>query len=208
MLDFWESMGRVVANEKGLRDRLLSDSTLTAPNPPINCDPKTGAPRTEAFQIATSKYHRLTRILAADLHFQPVSLFCLGEWLRVLPFGFNKLPTTKIKLTGRGYLFYAALGAITVDDTFAGEFADDAASAFPLLNKAERQDVEDLVSLAKDTLPGGYCDVAVTFCVEKWPAPCFVLVRPYVSEPNQTHPSLQTNSRLSARRPAKQSLIK
>jgi len=188
MLDFWETMGRFIANEGGLRDTLLQDDSLTSPNVSVYCDPKVGTRHRESWSINTDKYDTLSDILTEHLVFQPASLFCLGEWLRVLPPAKSEgyiIPTTPVNLIGRDSTFYAALGAITVDEAFAQEFALDP-GVFPLLT--DEASIADLVSIANDP---AYFNMALNLCADGWPPPCFVLVRPYAAEPTQTQPSLE-----------------
>ncbi len=193
MLDFWESMGRVVANENGLRDLLLGDAELTSPNEAVmSADLVTGTKRVESWSIPTAKYGKLEGLLSQYLTYKPVSAFSLGEWLRVLPSAkasdFGGVPKTEVNLTGRSAQFYAGLGAITVDDTFAAAFAADPATKFPLVTDAA--DVTDLQQIASDT--NGFGDAAIAFCEGFWPPPCFVLVSPYSDLTAQVHPALQS----------------
>ncbi|MEO8660472.1 MAG: hypothetical protein ABI693_18530 [Bryobacteraceae bacterium] len=188
MLDFWEGLGRFIANEGGLRDILLEDDSLTSANTPVYCDPKVGVRHRESWSINTDKYYTLSAILAQHLVFQPASLVCMGEWLRFLPpaksEGFT-IPTTPVNLLGRDHTFYAALGAITVDEAFAAEFALDP-GVFPLVT--DPVSIADLVNIANDS---NYFNMALNLCAAGWPPPCLVLVRPYSAQPTQTQPSLE-----------------
>ena len=191
MLDFWETMGRMVADEKNLRSSLLADRELTRPNTPVFVNAG-GQTHREAWNIPTTKYDSLRGILNDHLTYQPISAFTLGEWLRVLPSDslkkdFGRLPATGVKLQNRSPEFYAGLGAITVDDTFGEKFLHSPAESFPLVRDA--QDRNDLRTIAGLTSAGQFMDVAVDFCRGNWPPPCFVLVEPYAA--NETHPSLE-----------------
>src|SRR5260370_15230741 len=166
MLDFWETMGRMTANENGLWTKLLADQQLKIPNNTIAFAPTPQFAVVEALQIPTDKYAHLRSILDQEIRFRPLSLFGLGEWLRVLPLkdiagAFAGLATTGLPLSLRSPAFYACLGAMISDDTFAAEFADDP-TRFPLLT--DRAEIDDLRGIAADVTPRHLMDTAVPFC--------------------------------------------
>jgi hypothetical protein len=207
MLDFWETLGRVVANENGLRDTLFKPNiqnvpnVLLTPNVPVYSN-GAGTPEI-AIQIqsnqsnpATNKYKTLFKILQDHTYFRPLSLFCQSEWLRALPLTGLQQALIDLEaaaapndLAKRSAMFYAGLGAIVSDDSFASDYAADP-NLFPLLPSTSTGEVSILVKLAGTVgVPNGFMDYAAGVCNKFWPPPCFVVVEPY-SKDNQLHPTL------------------
>jgi hypothetical protein len=191
MLDFWESTGRVIGNEKGIYDQLVGTTELTVPNKEIIVQTAGGASHLEAWQIPTPKYDTLAQILRQHVYFQPLSMFGMGEWLRALPLLAAQPFPQQMRMpgpviTGRSPQFYAMLGAIAVDNLFAAEFVATSKVSSLMEQALTVADMADLKTIAIDN---AFMTTAVQFCDRFWPPPCFVLLTPY-NVPAQIHPDL------------------
>lgn len=192
MLDLWESLGRVIANENGLGDAILA--LPLQPYQILTCPTSPAPPHHVALVIPADNYNVLSPLLHRHVTYQPVSMFSLGEWLRVLPaagLGAKLTPLRDLvtKRLGCSAAFYAGLGAITVDQIFAVQVAADPLTTFPLLALAPADEVALLKFLATSTGPDDYQVRSRKFCDGFWPEPCFAKVRPY-ENPALFHPDL------------------
>ena len=199
MLDFWEAMGWMIANQGGIRDTLFSNTLLVTGNTTVSINGEEVAQQIVSSQSvpANNKYTTLASLLAPfSFNFQPLSYITQGEWLRVLPSpglqaaltGVGTAVTAAgVTLTGRSGVFYAGMGAIVSDDSFAARFVATPV-VFPLVSG---QDQTDLLTLASTSgTPGGFMALAADMCRLFWPPPCLVIVDAYAKD-SQLQPTLR-----------------
>lgn len=185
MLDFWETVGRLLTNA-ALRNSLFTDAMLTAVNNP---DPKG-----RGLLIPNAKYLQLGVLMAGVNRHQPMSVLAQGELLRVIPdAGFRKpINDLAALLPNLGMVsehFLATLGALTTDNQFRSKFQSflslaEAQKFFPGLVQT---DFDTLKSVVASTAPGSFSDLATKLCDGEWSPVCFVLAVPYAVDP-QLHP--------------------
>ena len=169
MFDFWETIGRYIADENDLRKQLLAETSLF--------DKNTADPR--GVRIRNSKYVTLTSIVEPHLEYRPMSLWSKGELLRVLPAAIvvicldkmgQRAEYLRIKLKGQTSDFYACLGTIAIDMDFGPRFAHDA-SLFPSV--VNDPGLADLQKLAGDGGgSGSFRALVMDMCGDQWNPPC------------------------------------
>ena len=178
MTDFWEILGRSIA-DKGFRDTLCGDPELKTPNTVVP----------GGVHASREKYAKVSELIEAevpDLGHGPVSMFAKGELLRILPSASlqpdlealaARVETLGVNVKGRSPRFYAALGAMTVDDVFAGQMGANPNGVFGGLAEDEAEDVRTVAADVNG--PDSFAMAAVGICGRSWEPDCFVRARPY-----------------------------
>ena len=169
MYDFWETIGRYIADEGDLRKKLLAETSLFEQNVRVGHE----------VRIKSSKYATLTAIVEPLIEYKPMSLWSKGELLRVLPASIVVICLDKmghraahlgVNLKGQSSEFYACLGTIAIDMDFGPRFAHDA-NLFP--NVKNDPGLKGLQKLAADAVGSeAFRSLVMEMCGDQWNPPC------------------------------------
>jgi hypothetical protein len=178
MLDFCEALGRMLSDD-AWRAQIFAFQQVDA-----ETDCHIVFPRTSFIAVRA--------LLTGVLQFRSHSLATDGEVLRIAA---KKVATNlvdslaanlrsrNLQFNGRSGEFYAALGALTIDQVLRNQFIADPSAGIREIPGLNAADLTDLTRVIGDA---NYVNEADSLCRRVWSEGCFVRIRHY---PAYEHPN-------------------